>query len=108
LYNCTISISPVYQTFKRFVARKKSTMERCAPTVTAVCAPASLVYNADCCGRRLQGGHAMSVNTTPAYLGTVEEGHTVSVPSAGGYETPSITDDELDALVRAARQQRDS
>ena len=90
----------------------------------------------------------MSVNTTPAYIGTVDEGHTVSVPSevpigskvailllpptsidereaerrdrfddvmaaihsaiANGYTTPSISDEELDAHIRRARQQKPS
>ena len=88
----------------------------------------------------------MSVNTTPAYIGTVDEGHTVSVPSevpigakvailllpptsidereaerkerfagvmaaihsaiAAGYTTPPISDEEVDARIRRARQQK--
>lgn len=88
----------------------------------------------------------MSVSTTPAYIGTVGEGHTVSIPAeipigarvailllppeaideqelerkekfervmaairaaiAGGYTPPAITDEELDARIRRARQQK--
>jgi len=90
----------------------------------------------------------MSASTTPAYIGTVDEGHVVSVPSevpigarvailllppstlderegdrrerfesvlaairsaiAAGYATPTISDEELDARVRRARQQKSS
>lgn len=90
----------------------------------------------------------MSLSTTPAYIGTVEEGHTVSVPSdvpvgtkvailllpstaveeqeagrkerfgnvlaairsaiAAGYTAPAIPDEELDARIRRARQQKSS
>lgn len=89
----------------------------------------------------------MSISTTPAYIGTVGEGHVVSVPSevpvgskvailllpetveeqeagrkerfasvlsaigsaiAAGYTTPAVSDDELDALIRRARQQKSS
>ena len=90
----------------------------------------------------------MSLSTTPAYIGTVGEGHIVSVPSevpigakvailllppdpiderestrkerfesvlagirsaiAAGYTTPAISDEELDARIRRARQQKPS
>ena len=88
----------------------------------------------------------MSVSTTPAYIGMVDEGHMVSVPSevpigakvailllpptsadereverkerfdsvmtairsaiAAGYTAPVISDEELDARIRRARQQK--
>ncbi len=88
----------------------------------------------------------MSVSTTPAYSGTVSEGHTVRIPAevpigarvailllpseavdereferkekfesvmaairaaiAAGYTPPAISDEELDARIRRARQQK--
>jgi hypothetical protein len=95
-----------------------------------------------------KGERTMSLSTTPAYIGTVGEGHTVSVPSevpigskvailllppeasdekesarkerfesvlaairsaiAAGYTTPTISDEELEARIRRARQQKSS
>jgi hypothetical protein len=90
----------------------------------------------------------MSVSTTPAYIGTVGEGHTISVPAeipigakvailllptspsdegdtgrgerfasvlaairsaiAAGYTTPDISEEELNARISHARQQKTS